>query len=225
MGQVDTTSTIVIADEHVLFRRGLKTLLSANDGFKVVEEASDVEEAIRKVRSLAPDILIMDLSMMTADQQNSTVAIRQTQPSTSLLCLTRQDGDEELEAAVGAGAQGYMRRDASPAQMIAAVQQIALNSGDLNPHGLSRVVPDLQALAKTSNRHTRGTSLTSREQEVVRLLAEGKTVRQVASDLSLSMKTIEAHKLNLMRKLDIHNRANLIEYAVRHGLTGAYVPQ
>lgn len=225
MGRVDTNSTIVIADAHVLFRRGLRTLLSARDGFEVVDEASDIDEALRKVRVLAPNILIMDLAMVRTDRQDSTVAIRQTQPSTALLCLTRQDGEQELEAAVGAGAQGYMRRDTTPAQMIAAVQQVAQNGGDLNPHGLSRIVPDLQALAKTSDRYSRGNPLTSREQEVVRLLAEGKTVRQVAYDLSLSMKTIEAHKLNLMRKLDIHNRASLVEYAVRSGLTAVYASQ
>lgn len=149
------------------------------------------------------------------------MAIRQTQPSTSLLCLTRQDGEHELETAVGAGAQGYIRRDTSPADMIAAIQQVAWHAGDLNPNGISRVVPDLQALAKNSDRFHKGTGLTGREKEVVRLLAEGKTVRQVASDLSLSMKTIEAHKLNLMRKLDIHNRASLVEYAVRNGMSAA----
>ncbi len=222
MGRVNTTSTIVIADANVLFRRGLKTVLSAGDGFAVVDEASDIDEALSKVRTLAPDVLIMDLAMVKSDSHDSTIAIRQTQPSTVLLCLTRQDGEQELEAAVGAGAQGYMRRDAKPAQMIAAVQQVARNRGDWNPLGLSRIVPDLQALAKTSDRYHRGTPLTSREQEVVRLLSEGKTVRQVALDLSLSMKTIEAHKLNLMRKLDIHNRASLVEYAVRSGLTTVY---
>lgn len=218
MGRADTHSTIVIADEHVLFRRGLRTLLSGKEGFEVVDEASDIDEAVRKVRELTPNILIMDLAMLKPERQDATVAIRQTQPYTALLCLTPLDGEQELEVAVGAGAQGYMRRDTAPAQMIAAVQQIARNGVESNPHGLSRVVPDLQALSKTSNQYPKGTQLTAREQEVVRLLAEGKTVRQVASELSLSMKTVEAHKLNLMRKLDIHNRATLVEYAVRNGL-------
>lgn len=221
MGRVNTNSTIVIADAHLLFRRGLKTLLSAKEGLEVVDEASDIDEALKKVRVLAPDILIMDLAMLRTDRQDSTVAVRQTQPTTALLCLTRQDGEQELETAMGAGAQGYMRRDTTPAEMIAAVQQVARNGEDMIPNGLSRIVPDLQALAKTSTGY-HGTSLTLREQEVVRLLAEGKTVRQVASDLSLSMKTIEAHKLNLMRKLDIHNRASLVEYAVRNGLASIY---
>lgn len=216
-------TTIVIADSHLLFRRGLRTLLSGKDGFEVIDEASEIDEALGKVRTLSPNILIMDLAMVRTDHQDSTVAIRQTQPSTALLCLTRQDGEQELETAVGAGAQGYMRRDTSPAEMIAAIQQIARHGGDLNPNGISRVVPDLQALAKNNDRYPKSTALTGREKEVVQLLAEGKTVRQAAAELGLSMKTIEAHKLNLMRKLDIHNRASLVEYALHNGMT-ARVP-
>jgi two-component system response regulator NreC len=223
VARTQTNTTIVIADSHLLFRRGLRTLLSSKEGLEVLDEASEIDEALGKVRKLSPDILILDLAMVRTDHQDSTMAIRQTQPSTSLLCLTRQDGEHELETAVGAGAQGYIRRDTSPADMIAAIQQVAWHAGDLNPNGISRVVPDLQALAKNSDRFHKGTGLTGREKEVVRLLAEGKTVRQVASDLSLSMKTIEAHKLNLMRKLDIHNRASLVEYAVRNGMS-ATVP-
>lgn len=225
MGRTDTRSTILIADAHVLFRKGLRTLLSGTEGLEVIEEASDIHEALMKVRTLTPDILIMDLGMVKTGLRDSTTAIRQTQPSSALLCLTRQDGEQELELAIEAGAQGYMRRDTPPAQMIAAVQQVARNSGDGGPHSLSRVVPDLQALARTGDNYQKGPLLTSREQEVVRLLAEGKTVRQVASDLSLSMKTIEAHKLNLMRKLDIHNRASLVQYAVHSGLAAPEPPQ
>lgn len=196
-------------------------MLSAKDGIEVVDEASCMEEALIKVRSLVPHILIMDLAMLKTDFQDSTIAIRQTQPATALLCLAGQDGDEELETAIGAGAQGYMRRDSEPARIVAAVERLAQGGGDTNALGLSSVVPDLQALAKTNSRYARATPLTIREQEVVRLLADGKTVREAALELSLSIKTVEAHKLNLMRKLDIHNRASLVEYAVHTGLITA----
>jgi len=196
-------------------------MLSAKEGIVVVDEASGIEEALIKVRSLAPHILIMDLAMLKTNSRDSTIAIRQTQPATALLCLAGQDGDEELETAIGAGAQGYMRRDSEPARIVAAVERIAQGGGDTNALGVSSIVPDLQALAKTNSRYARATPLTLREQEVVRLLADGKTVREAALELSLSIKTVEAHKLNLMRKLDIHNRASLVEYAVHSGLITA----
>ena len=221
MGRIKTISKVIIADANVLFRRGLSTMLSAKDGIEVVDEASCVEEALIKVRSLVPHILIMDLAMLKTDSQDSTIAIRQTQPATALLCLAGHDGNEELETAIGAGAQGYMRRDSEPARIVAAVERLAQGGGDTNSLGLSSVVPDLQALAKTNSRYARATPLTIREQEVVRLLADGKTVREAALELSLSIKTVEAHKLNLMRKLDIHNRASLVEYAVHSGLITA----
>lgn len=221
MGRSKTISKVIIADANVLFRRGLSTMLSAKDGIEVVDEASCVEEALIKVRSLVPHILIMDLAMLKTDSQDSTIAIRQTQPATALLCLAGHDGNEELETAIGAGAQGYMRRDSEPARIVAAVERLAQGGGDTNSLGLSSVVPDLQALAKTNSRYARATPLTIREQEVVRLLADGKTVREAALELSLSIKTVEAHKLNLMRKLDIHNRASLVEYAVHSGLVTA----
>ncbi|HEY1213771.1 MAG TPA: response regulator transcription factor [Bryobacteraceae bacterium] len=221
MGRSKTISKVIIADANVLFRRGLSTMLSAKDGIEVVDEASCVEEALIKVRSLVPQILIMDLAMLKIDSQDSTIAIRQTQPATALLCLAGHDGNEELETAIGAGAQGYMRRDSEPARIVAAVERLAQGGGDTNSLGLSSVVPDLQALAKTNSRYARATPLTIREQEVVRLLADGKTVREAALELSLSIKTVEAHKLNLMRKLDIHNRASLVEYAVHSGLVTA----
>jgi two-component system, NarL family, response regulator NreC len=221
VGRIKTISKVIIADANVLFRRGLSTMLSAKDGIEVVDEASCVEEALIKVRSLVPHILIMDLAMLKTDSQDSTIAIRQTQPATALLCLAGHDGNEELETAIGAGAQGYMRRDSEPARIVAAVERLAQGGGDTNSLGLSSVVPDLQALAKTNSRYARATPLTIREQEVVRLLADGKTVREAALELSLSIKTVEAHKLNLMRKLDIHNRASLVEYAVHSGLITA----
>jgi two-component system, NarL family, response regulator NreC len=221
VGRIKTISKVIIADANVLFRRGLSTMLSAKDGIEVVDEASGIDETLIKVRSLAPHILIMDLGMLKTDSQDSTIAIRQTQPATALLCLAGQDGDEELETAIGAGARGYMRRDSEPARIVAAVERIAQGGGDTNSLGLSSVLPDLQALAKTNSRYARATPLTLREQEVVRLLADGKTVREAALELSLSIKTVEAHKLNLMRKLDIHNRASLVEYAVHSGLMTA----
>lgn len=207
----------------MLFRSGLRTLLSAESEFHVMDEACDANEAIAKVRITQPDVVVMDLALVTAGGQQAAFALRQFPPTTAILFLTRQDEPEHLQMAVAAGAKGYMLKDSTPNQLIAAVRQVAKSPDDGNPVGLSRLMPDLQALAESNQGYTRGTVLTAREQEVMKLLAEGRTVREVASELSLSIKTIEAHKLNLMRKLDIHNRASLIEYAIQTGMIAALV--
>jgi len=196
-------------------------LLSAEPDFELVGEASDLAELLLKTQQLSPDVVVMDLNLIPADDQTALLAIRQTKAQAGLLFLTRQDSPEQLELAIAAGAQGYMLKNSTPPQLLAGIRQIA--SADDAAGTLSRIVPDLQALAASSQAYVRGPVLTAREQEVVRLLAEGHTVREVASELLLSVKTVEAHKLNLMRKLDIHNRATLVEYAVRNGIVPAPV--
>jgi two-component system response regulator NreC len=197
----------------------LRTLFSAESDLEVVGEASELAEALTEAQRLSPHVLVMDLGLVSADSEHNPLAIRQIDPATGVLFLTQEDAPEQLELAIASGARGYMLKNSAPGQLTAGVRQIA-TSDDHNPRSLSRLVPDLQALA-ASNGYARGSALTLREQEVMRLLAEGRTVREVASELSLSVKTIEAHKLNLMRKLDIHNRSSLIEYAIRAGLIPA----
>lgn len=216
---------IVIADGNQLFRGGLRTLLSAENGFQVVEEAGDALEAIAKVRDMRPDVLVMDLALMEVGGQQAACTLRQAAARTAILFLTREDEPGRLQTAVAAGARGYMLKNSTPAHLITAVREVASSLDDPAPTGLSPLVPDLQALAQSNEGYTRGCALTAREQEVMKLLAEGRTVREVASELSLSVKTIEAHKLNLMRKLDIHNRASLVEYAIQTGAIAAPVAQ
>ena len=209
---------ILIADNHLLFRRGLRTLLSVEADLQVIEEAADTAETLAKVRLLTPDVLVMDLGLLEAGGKQSAFEIRHAaSPDVAVLFLTEEDGPEQLELAIAAGARGYMLKNSGPAELVAGIRQIA-STDDPGPHGLSKVIPDLQALAVSNDGYPQTAVLTSREEEVMRLLAEGRTVREVASELSLSVKTIEAHKLNLMRKLDIHNRTSLIEYAAKKGL-------
>lgn len=158
----------------------------------------------------------MDVALLHGAGAHTVFAIRQTNPALSILFLTQEDTPEALEHAIEAGGRGYMLKGSPAAQLVAGIRQVAF-SDDKNPRSLSRIVPDLRALAAPNEPQPRTTVLTSREQEVMRLLAEGRTVREVAAELSLSVKTVEAHKLNLMRKLDIHNRASLVEYATQQG--------
>jgi DNA-binding NarL/FixJ family response regulator len=205
-----------------------------------VGEASDASEALYRVRAVSPDpeqsglssdptapgidVVVMDLALLQGDNQQAAFAIRKAQPQVALLFLTMEDGPEQLDRAVKAGARGYMLKNSPPAQLLAGIRQIAV-SDDQNPQVLSKIVPDLRALAISNERYPRLGVLTTRELEVMRLLAEGRTLREVASKLSLSIKTVEAHNLNLMRKLDIHNRASLGAYAIKKGLISAPVAQ
>lgn len=208
-----------MADNQLLFRRGFRTLISAQPDLELVAEAAGLTETLLKIRQMQPDVLVVDLGIFDSTDQNGPLALRQAKAQAGLLCLTNHDSPEQLELAIGAGAQGYMLKNDTPAHLLAGIRRIAAD--DQNAGMLSRILPDLQALAASNQSYTRGPVLTPREQEVVRLLAEGHTVREAASELMLSVKTVEAHKLNLMRKLDIHNRASLMEYAVRSGI----VPQ
>jgi two-component system response regulator NreC len=212
---------IILADGHTLFRRGLRTLLAPEADLDVVAEMGTLDEALAVSRLLTPDALVMDLELLDGADDQTSLALRQLAASaTGLLFLTVMDSAEHLEKAIGAGARGYMLKSSAPPQLVAGIRQVA-QEDEQNPGGISLLTPDLKALA-SSNNYARASVLTLREQEVMRLLAEGRTVREVAGELSLSIKTIEAHKLNLMRKLDIHNRTSLIESAVRMGLL---VPQ
>jgi two-component system response regulator NreC len=210
------THKILLADGHMLFRRGLRTLLAAENDMEVVGEASTANDALTQARELLPDALVIDLDLITETQDSGPLQIRQLNATTGLLFLTHDDSPEQLELAIAAGAGGYMLKNSGSAELLAGIRQIAASENH-HPSSLSRIVPDLQALAGSSE-FPRASVLTTREQEVVRLLAEGRTVREVAAELSLSIKTIEAHKLNLMRKLDIHNRTTLIQYAIQVGL-------
>jgi two-component system, NarL family, response regulator NreC len=211
---------IMLADSRTLFRRGLRTLLATETDLDVVAETGTLDEALAVGRLLAPDVLVMDLELLAGADDQTSLALRQLASTTGLLFLTVQDSPENLEKAIGGGARGYMLKNSVPAQLVAGIRQVA-QQDEQTPGALSLLTPDLKALA-ASNSYARASVLTLREQEVMRLLAEGRTVREVAAELSLSIKTIEAHKLNLMRKLDIHNRTSLIESAVRMGLL---VPQ
>jgi two-component system response regulator NreC len=241
---------VVVADSHNLYRRGLATLIASEADMEVIGEAANAARALTLVSGptnegvelIQPDVLVMEIGLVRAlnqtaldsgadrtaedqiavDQASAEIikALRQLPESVAILFLAPYESAECLEVTLAAGARGYMLKSAPPAQLIAGIRQATILE-DRDAQGLSRQAPDLKALAESERAYPRVSPLTSREQEVMTLLAEGRTVREVAAELSLSIKTIEAHKLNLMRKLDIHNRASLVEYAVRYGLVSA----
>lgn len=212
------TYSIIVAEAHHLFRRGLATLIAAEPDFDVIGEAATAAEALTAFAhaSKSADALVVDVGLINDDAE-CLKTLRQLPETTALLLLAPEESPDWLVMTVATGARGYMVKTSSPAKLVTGIRHAAMGD-NRETLGLSRQTPDLQALAKTERDYSRTSPLTPREQEVVILLAQGRTVREVAAELSLSIKTIEAHKLNLMRKLDIHNRASLVDYAVRSGM-------
>jgi two-component system response regulator NreC len=220
LDRVRPSTRILIADGNSLFRRGLRTVLSLEPDFRLLDDAGDCSETLAKVQNENPDVLAISLDLLREDVLRFGYFLRKANPALAILVLAANDSPENLQQSIEAGAKGYMLKDSSPTQFVAAFRRLASSSESDAPE-LSSTIPDLRALAERTPPVVRPNILTAREQEVVKLLAEGRTVKEAAHDLSLSIKTIEAHKLNLMRKLNIHNRSSLIEYAVREGMVTA----
>ena len=220
MKQAQKTSRLLIADRSALFCRALRTLLEAEKDFNVVAAASMADEILAKIHLLVPDVLVIDVELVRTNEPSFGFALRQGMSNGSIVVLTQDDNEKCLAHAIAAGAKGYMLKNSTPAQLTEGIRQIAFSSHS-NLLQISKIIPDLKALAAQNEAKAQTPVLTAREGEILRLLAEIKTVREVAEELSLSMKTVEAHKLNLMRKLDIHHRTALIAYAVQHGIVPA----
>ena len=214
---------VLIADDHPLFRQGIQALFLSEAGIEVVDEAVDGTDAVAKAERHRPDVALIDAAMPGLSSFDAARSIRRCSPETRILFLAVYDDEECLPLAMEAGASGYLLKNSPPAQIVAAVRQVSRGMTDLTPNGLSRLVNDLQALARANRRSARTTLLTAREQEILKLFAKDGTARQIAADLQLSIKTVEAHKFNLMRKLDIHNRTELIDFAIQQCIVPAPV--
>ena len=206
---------ILLADDHTLFRQGIRTLLSAEPDMEVIGEASNGCEAIDRALELKPDLVLMDIGMPGLSSFESTRQIRKNRPETKVVLLTMYDDEDYLMEGMEVGASGYVLKDSPAAQLLNAVREANRGGSYLSPKMLSQLVDDFRSRMKSSSRMPRFATLTSREREVLKMLAEGKSVKEIACDLNLSVKTIEAHKFNLMRKLDIHNKAQLVQYAIQ----------
>jgi two-component system response regulator NreC len=203
---------IVLADDHVLVRQSLKALLE-REGFQVVAEASDGQEAVRHAASLQPDIAVMDISMPILNGLNAAREIRRSVPKTKIILLTQHDEGQYISEALDAGVKGYVLKNQVASDLLQAIRQVSRGQVYLSP-GVSRGVME----AYQSKSEKSKNSLTLRERQVLQLIAEGKSTKDVASLLGISVKTAESHRTRLMNKLDIHETASLVRYAVRHGI-------
>jgi DNA-binding NarL/FixJ family response regulator len=205
----------LLTDDHTLFRQGIKTLLAAEPEVEVVGEASNATEAVSKASELKPDVVLMDVSMPGLSSFEATRQIRRNRAETKVLFLTMYDDEDYLAECMEAGASGYVLKDSPSEHLITAIADVHRGGSYLSPRMLSHLVDDFRSRVRSSTRQPRLNTLTRRETEILKFLAEGNSVKEIASTLNLSVKTVEAHKFNLMRKLDIHNKAQLVQFAIQ----------
>src|SRR5690242_6493985 len=203
---------ILLVDDHVLVRQGLKSLLE-REGFQVVGEASDGQEGLRLAESAKPDIVVMDISMPTINGLSAAREIQQKFPKTKTILLTQHDEKQYVTEAMEAGVKGYVLKNQAGSDLLQALRQVSRGQVYLSPGVAQAVVESYQ-----SNSGKGGTHLTLRERQVLQLIAEGKSTKDIAAVLGISVKTAESHRMRLMQKLDIHETASLVRYAVRRGL-------
>jgi DNA-binding NarL/FixJ family response regulator len=203
---------ILLADDHVLVRQGLRALLE-REGYQVVAEASDGQEAVRLVESLRPDIAIMDISMPSFNGLNAAQEMKRYSEKTKTILLTQHDEAQYVRAALEAGVSGYVLKNQVTSELLLAIRQVSRGQVYLSP-GVSSAVVDAYRSGPEKSKNP----LTMRETRVLQLIAEGKSTKDVASLLGISVKTAESHRTRLMHKLDIHETASLVRYAVRNGI-------
>lgn len=207
---------VLVCDDHALFREGVKTILNAQPDIEVVGEAADGKEAVELAIRLYPDVALMDISMPVLKGFEATRRIKKARPDIHVLILTVYDDEEMVGRCLDAGAAGYLLKDSPPLQLVYAIQAVNRGQQYMSPRVLTGVVR--QYISQPAEFKGGYELLSDREREILVLLAEGHSLKDIATHLNLSVKTVDAHKVNLMRKLDLHDRSELIRYAIRHRL-------
>jgi DNA-binding NarL/FixJ family response regulator len=212
------TLRIVLAEDHTILREGLRALLSADPNVEIIGEAQNGREAVRCVEKLEPDLVLMDLSMPRMSGMEATREIKKRYPEIKIIALTVHKTEEYLLTTLKAGADGYVLKDATHDELLMAIKNVMGGKSYLSP-GVSEKIIEGYLDGRENNRTASPwESLSQREREVLKLIAEGFKNKEIAGDLCISLKTVEKHRANLMKKLDLHNAAALTVYAVQKGL-------
>jgi DNA-binding NarL/FixJ family response regulator len=213
---------LLLADDHAIVREGLRSLLKAHGDWEIVGEAADGRQAVALVNELKPDIVILDISMPLLNGLEATRQILKIRPQTRVLILTMHQSDSLIRDILDVGARGYILKTDVGTDLVKAVESLCWNKTFFTSH-VSQMVLDgyLKGDARPSDSDSEGTRLTPRQREVVQLLAEGKSSKEVAVALNLSVKTAETHRANLMRKLHLHSVAEVVRYAIRNEIIQA----
>ena len=207
---------ILVADDHATVRHGLKLLIDSQPDMGVVGEAADGDGVLKQAEALKPDIIVMDISMPGMNGLVATRMLKRAQPHVSIVALTRHDDDTYLDELLRAGASGYVLKQSPPMEFLQAIRAVAAGGIYLDPAMTSRVAGGLLAGQAEVTSQPR-TTLTERESEVVRLIAVGHSNKEIAAQLKISVKTVEVHKANSMRKLGFTGRVDIIRYGVLQG--------
>ena len=209
---------IVIAEDHTILREGLRALISSQEDLEVVGEAGDGMEAVRQVEGLTPDLILMDLSMPKMNGVEAIREIRKRIPQTRILALTVHKTEEFILEVLQAGADGYIPKDASSNELMMAIRSVLMGKRYLCPSVSRVVIEGYLESRRTPESATPWDTLTKREREILKLIAEGHKNKEIADYLCISVKTVEKHRANLMKKLDLHSAAALTAYAMERGL-------
>ncbi|HEX8131447.1 MAG TPA: response regulator transcription factor [Pyrinomonadaceae bacterium] len=207
---------ILLADDHETVREGLKMIVNAQDDMEVVGEASDGRAAVARAEELLPDIVVMDVSMPHLNGLKATVKLNQSCPQVKVLTLTRHSDDGYLQQLLRAGAAGYVLKQSPPAELLHAIRAIAAGGKYLDSTLAGKVLDNYTGKPSAALRIAPG-SISEREGEVLRFIAWGYSNKEIAARLELSVKTVEVHKANAMKKLDMHSRIDIVRFALLQG--------
>lgn len=207
---------ILLADDHAMLRDGVRMVLESHPGFEVVGTADNGREAVRLAEELCPDIAVLDVAMPELNGMEATRAIRNLSPDTEVVVLSMHESEEYLREALRAGAAGYVLKRAAAKELVGAINAVRRGDKYLDPALTHTLISDY--VRQVERGDDTPDSLTERELEVLKLVAEGNTNRQIALQLNISIKTVQTHRANLMDKLNLHDRTELVRYAIRRGL-------
>jgi two-component system, NarL family, response regulator NreC len=209
---------VLIADDHAVVRAGLRMLLESDSEINIVGEAENGEEAIRLSKELKPDIILMDVTMPVLDGVEATRRVRSQTPAPAVLALTIHEGTEYFFHMLQAGACGYVPKRAAPEELLRAIHIVAEGNVFLDPSVAKELVADYLTRVQAGGEHDSYDGLTEREREILTHIAEDSTNQAIANLLDISTSTVERHRENIMRKLNLHTRTELVKYAIRKGL-------
>jgi two-component system response regulator NreC len=211
---------VLLADDHTIVRKGLRSLLDGEAEIEVVGEAEDGREALEKAQQLLPDVVLMDITMPALNGLEATRQIKKLFPKMKVLILTMHATEEYILQILRAGASGYVVKQAAPTELVSAIRAVYRGDSFLSPSISRKVIEEYIRQTEAMVEENSYDRLTDREREVLQLIAEGCSSREIAERLHISEKTVRAHRAHLMDKLDIHSIAELTQYAIRKGVIG-----
>ena len=212
---------ILLADDHDIVRRGLRQLLEEQPGWEVVGEAANGRQAVEMARKLTPHVAILDLQMAELNGLEATRQLRRALPSTEVLIFTMHESEQLIREVLAAGARGYLLKSDAPRHIVGAVEALAQHKPFFNWKVSETILDGFLRSGSATGEHVPPDPLTGREREIVQLLAEGKSNKQISIHLNISVKTVETHRATIMKKLDAHSVVDIVRYALRNKLTTA----